>query len=517
MQQLSNKAQSYQLDKQALSWGLSVEELMKTAGFKSAEWLLKHFSTCSFDVLCGTGNNGGDGLVTAFYLKKAGREVRVFMPENSQNSLLHKQKKRVLSLNIKIHRLEDYHPELSSKISHKEFEAEESGLSFKVSEGETNSDAVIIDALFGVGLDRPLTGLFKEIVLKINLSQQKVVSLDLPSGLCADTGNILGSSVKAHWTLSFGLAKTGFYFNEGVEQTGDVIVLPIGFPKELRDQVCSSYFLVEKENVREFFPSYKSNANKTDRGHSLIVAGQEGMWGCGLLACRAAYSIGSGYVTWASENYPYKKSLEIPEALLAQIKELSLFDKKTAVGSGPGLGFSKAVQEFYLKLFQLEDKPILLDADALTFLAQNKGILLNKNFVLSPHYGELSRMLKVSSQSIAENPLLYAQQGAEKYKSWLFLKGFHSILSDGEKSWILNSGNSALGKAGSGDVLTGFLTGLMAQGLSPFKACLLGGMIHGETADRWLREKKDKNSFSASAIIEQLAFVMAEMKLPSSF
>ena len=501
MQQLSNKAQSYQLDKEARSWGLSVEELMETAGFKSAEWLLKHFSTCSFDVLCGAGNNGGDGLVTAFYLKKAGREVRVFMPENPQNSLLHKQKKRVLSLNIKIHRLEDY--QLSSKVS-------------SLKEGETHSGCMLIDALFGVGLDRPLTGIFKEAVSKINLSKQKIVSLDLPSGLCADTGNILGSSVKAHWTLSFGLAKTGFYFNQGVEQAGDIVVLPIGFPKELKTQVCSSYFLVEKEDVREFFPSYKSNANKIDRGHSLIVAGQEGMWGCGLLACRAAYTIGSGYVTWASENYPYKKSLEIPEALLAQIKDLSLFDKKTAVGVGPGLGFSKAVQEFYLKLFQLEDKPLLLDADALTFLAQNETVCLNKNFVLTPHYGELSRMLKVDSKRIAENPLLYAQQGAEKYNSWLFLKGFHSILSDGEKNWILNSGNSALGKAGSGDVLTGLLTGFMAQGLSLFKVCLLGGIVHGETAERWLREKKDMNSFSASAIIEQLAFVMAEMKLSSS-
>ena len=505
MKRLSNKAQSYELDKQARFEGLSVEKLMDTAGFKSAEWLLKYFPKSSFDVLCGVGNNGGDGLAMAFYLKKAGREVRVFMPESFQNSLLHKQKKRVLSLNIKTHKLEDYQPELSSKVFSSDIET-----------GETDLGSVVIDALFGVGLDRPLTGIFKETVSKINLSQQKVVSLDLPSGLCADTGNILGSAVKADWTLSFGLAKTGFYFNQGVEQAGDIVVLPIGFPKELKEKVCSSYFLVEKENVQEFFPSYTSNANKTDRGHSLIVAGQEGMWGCGLLASRAAYTIGSGYVTWASENYPYQKSLEIPEALLAQIKDISLFDKKTAVGAGPGLGFSKAVQEFYCKLFQFVDKPILLDADALTFLAQNEEVCLNKNFVLTPHYGELSRMLKVASKSIAENPLLYAQQGAKKYKSWLFLKGFHSILSDGETSWILNSGNSALGKAGSGDVLTGVLTGLMAQGLSLFKACLLGGILHGETAERWLREKKDMNSFSASAIINQLAFVMAEMKAPSS-
>ena len=486
MERLSNKAQSHDLDTQAASQGLSIEELMDTAGFKSAEWILKAFPKGSFYVFCGPGNNGGDGLAAAVYLKKAGRNVQVFLTENSKQALLERQKKKALSLNIKINKLEDYKPDKKH---------------------------ILIDALFGVGLNRPLKGLFKETVLKINLSRQTVLSLDAPSGLCTDTGNILGSSIKAHYTLSFALAKTGFYFNQGVEHSGKVVVLPIGFPKELIEKICSCYFLVEKADVQKFLPACKASANKTDRGHALIIAGKEGMWGCGLLACRSAYTAGSGYVTWAGEDYPYKKSLDIPEALLAQIKDDLLFEKKTAVGAGPGLGFAKAVQDFYLKLFKISKLPILLDADALTFLAQTNLEALNKNFALTPHYGELSRLLKTPSQDISKNPLLYAKQGAEKYNSWLFLKGFHSILSDGEKSWILNSGNSALGKAGAGDVLTGILTAFMAQGLPLFKACLLGGILHGETAERWLREKKDINAFSASEIISQLPFVMAELRV----
>jgi len=185
------------------------------------------------------------------------------------------------------------------------------------------------------------------------------------------------------------------------------------------------------------------------------------------------------------------------------------------VGAGPGLGFSKTVEKFYLKLQTLKI-PVLLDADALTFLAQTKAPRLNKrlnkNFVLTPHAGELSRMLKVSSKAVKDDPLCYAKQGAGQYKAWLLLKGFHSVLSDGEKSWVLNSGNSALGKAGTGDVLTGMITGLMAQGLSPFKACLLGAFLHGKTAEKWLQENKDVNAFSASEIIKSLPFVMAEIR-----
>ena len=226
------------------------------------------------------------------------------------------------------------------------------------------------------------------------------------------------------------------------------------------------------------------------------------MWGCGLLACRSAYTVGSGYVTWASANYPYESSLQIPEVLLARLEDKQLFDKKTAIGAGPGLGFSKPVESFILKLKDL-NLPVLLDADALTLIAQKQSFLLNKNFILTPHTGELSRLLNADSQSIEKDRLKYAKAGAIKYNCWLLLKGFQPILSNGEEHFLIQTGNSALGKAGTGDVLTGIITGLMAQGLSVFKACALGAMLHGETAGRWLAQGKDINSFSASEVINQ--------------
>lgn len=275
-----------------------------------------------------------------------------------------------------------------------------------------------------------------------------------------------------------------------------------------RDQNLS---ILSKKDVKAYLPSYPKTANKTDRGWSLIVAGQEGMWGCGLLASRSAYTVGSGYVTWASSDYPYQNSLQIPEALLARLKDKMLFDKKTAVGVGPGLFFSKPIKNFIFKLKDLK-LPVLLDAEALNLISTKKSFLLDKNFLMTPHTGELSRLLNIPSQTIEKDRIKYAQEGALKYNCWLLLKGFQPILSNGEQNFLLSTGNSALGKAGTGDVLTGIITGLMAQGLSVFKACVLGTVLHGETAVRWLAEGKDINSFSASDIIHQLPFVMSEFR-----
>ena len=483
MKALSSKAQSHQLDVLAPSYAVSNSQLMETASFKASEWLLKHFPPPkSFHIFCGPGHNGGDGFATAFYLKKAGREVQLFSCESS-NTLFNEKKKKAQTLNIEIKKLEEW----------------------KNQEG-----LVLIDSLFGVGLSRPLEGIFKDIVHKMNQSGQPLVALDTPSGLCADTGQIFGSGIKACYTLSFALGKPGFYLNEGPYHSGNIFIFPLEYPKELLDKVCNSIYLIDKKQVAAFLPSYKETANKSHKGWSLIAAGREGIWGCGLLACQAAYTVGSGYVTWASLNYPYEKSIQLPELLLNRLEDVNLFDKKTAIGAGPGLGLSKEIRNFIFKLKSL-NLPVVLDADAITLLSRQTHSALNKKFLLSPHSGELSRLLNIPSKIIDDDRLLYAREGAKKCHSWLLLKGLHPVLSDGEKQWIIPYGHPALGKAGTGDVLTGLITGLMAQGLSVFKAGTLGTVLHGETARRWVQQGKDQNAFSASQIIEELPFVMSEL------
>ncbi len=484
MRPLATKLQSKELDEKAVHYGLSAETLMDSAGFKASEWLLKTFPPPhSFSILCGPGHNGGDGLTAGFYLKKAGREVELFACESS-NDLFNKKKKSIQSLKLKVKSFDRW---------------------------MAQKGCVIVDALFGIGLDRPLEGPFQDLVSKINKSKNPVVAIDTPSGLCAGTGQVLGSAAQADYTLSFALAKPGFYLGEGGRLCGKILVFPIGFPSELLSQVCCSVYLIQKKHASSFLPVYKDTANKTDRGWSLIAAGRQGMWGCGLLACQAAYAVGSGYVTWASSSYPYKKSLKIPEALLSRLGEKQLFDKKTAIGAGPGLGFSNEARRFILKLKNLQ-LPVVLDADALTVISKQKEPALNKNFLLTPHTGELSRLLNIPSQKIDRDRLLFAKQGAVKYNSWLLLKGFLPVLSDGKKQWIIQAGNSALGKAGTGDVLTGLITGLMAQGLSVFQAGALGAVLQGETALRWINQGKDSNSFSASEIIKELPFAMSDLR-----
>ena len=477
-----SKSQSSQLDEQAPHYGLSAETLMENAGSQAAQWILSKYSEdFSFVVLCGPGHNGGDGWVLASSLKKAGRNVQVFSCKSS-NELWNIQRKKCLSLGLFPKNFSD----------------------FDVKEKE-----VIIDALFGVGLDRKIEGEFFDLIFKINKSSSSVVALDLPSGLCADTGSVLGIGVKASQTLSFALPKPGFYLNQGPAHCGEIQIFSIGFPKELLSKVCGKFFLISSEHVCSLLPVYKEEANKTHRGHTLIGAGREGMWGSAVLACEAAFRVGSGYVTWASEEYP--KNLEIPEALTALLGDKNLLHKKTSVALGPGLGFSSCLKELILRLKE-EKFPVLLDADAITLCAKEHIFNLGSHFLLTPHSGELSRLLEVSSENINKDRLLFAEKGASQMGAWLLLKGFHSVLSDGEKSYILNSGNSALGKAGTGDVLTGIISGLAAQGLGFPEAAALGAVLHGETAEKWCREGKDVNAFSASDILRLLPSVISEMR-----
>ena len=487
------KAESRALDQRAAeSFSLSASQLMDNAGLKAKQELLKLFpDRRTFKIFCGPGHNGGDGLSLAFYLQKAGLKPDIYLTETN-NPLFQEKKHRLMASSS------------GSKLK-------------KWEEWKAEGGEVLVDALFGVGLSRPLKGQSKELSLKIQAVSNggvPVVALDLPSGLCADTGKALGPAIKADFTLSFALAKPGFYLEDGPALCGKVKVLPIGFPQKLLTELCSSVERVETADGAKHIPSYKDSASKMDRGRALICAGREGMWGCGLLAARAAYIAGSGFVHWAGEDYPYKKSLEIPEAILSRYTDKNLFKNQKAVGAGPGIGFSPSAKKLLSRL-KLLNIPTVLDADALTLLSREKTLSsLGSNFLLTPHAGEMSRLLGCSQEEVERDRLLAARLAAQKYSCRVLLKGFYPILSDGRKSWILPFGNSALGKAGSGDALTGILVGLLAQGLSLFQASLLAVILQGETAEQWLKEGKDRNSFSSSEIINGLPSALLHLRLP---
>lgn len=482
MTPLSSRKQSRELDQQAKVWNLTGESLMETAGHISAKEICKLFPHQSLLILCGSGNNGGDGWVTARCLKEFGKSVSVFSVA-SLSELSQKKQNQAMKAGVPCHPL-------------KEIKAEDL------------KNQVVVDALFGMGLSRPVKGLFAQTISLINKTKERVISLDIPSGLCGDTGQVLGEAVKANQTFSYGLGKPGFYLGKGPGLTGKVKVFSIGFPEELMSEVCNSFFLVEKKNV--VLPLYEDEINKSHRGHALICAGRKGFWGSGVLACRGAFIAGSGYVTWASEGVP--NIIKIPEVLTINIRDSNLLKKKTSMALGPGLGFNQGVGDLIQQL-KSQIRPVVLDADALTLLSQNQDLFpLGSHFVLTPHTGELSRILEVPSKEIEKDRLHFAKKGAKKTGAWLLLKGFHTILSDGDRCWIVNAGNSALGKAGTGDVLTGLMAGFLAQGLSVREGALLAAIAHGETAEEWGRTGHDINSFSASEVLRLLPSVLFKMR-----
>ena len=557
-QALMSRAQSRQLDRQAACQGLTGGALMERAGARAARWISDKYPKARlFSALCGPGNNGGDGWAAARHLKSLGRRAAVYAPD-SGSPLFQLQKQKAAEAKVPQKKWDEWQP----------------------SQGE-----VLIDAVFGAGLNRNIEGEALSLISRIRESRRPVASLDLPSGICADTGQVFGAAVRARHTLAFALEKPGLRLRLGPAHAGGIVRIPLGFPKKLLDQVCGRFFLVSKKDAAAFLPSFPPTANKSHRGRTLIAAGRKGMWGCGLLACRGAFTVGSGYVSWAgcgsesaSENgdknrggktagqseseYPYEGAWASPEILTARLNDPDLFKKQTAAAAGPGLGFGRQAMRFLLRL-QKQNIPLVLDADALTLIAragrapakegksgsgpgrrgrnifkespeepggkpgaakktgQGKGRISPRAFpgfagpnrLMTPHSGELSRLLGLPSKEIDSHPLRFAEKGAKAMGCWLLLKGFHSVLSDGEKSYIINSGSSALGKAGTGDVLTGMAAGLLAQGLPLPEAALLAAALHGETADRWLRGGRDINAFSASALLDELPFAMAKARL----
>ena len=486
---LANSTQMAEIDRLSeQKYQIKPETLMESAGMAAAKKVLSSscFNTQHIMILCGPGNNGGDGLVIARHLLASGIKVDVFCPQNSKTPLIQKQKEKLK--NHTLYSIENI--EQIKKISQK--------------------SSLIIDALFGIGLSKNIEGIYFKIIEGLNQSNKQIISLDAPSGLDCNTGHIKGIAVKAHHTFSFGLAKAGFYLSKGPSCTGQISVLPIGFPKNLIEEQAHSYFLINESWVSSKLPQRKSDDHKAKQGHLLILAGQEGFWGAGKLACLSAYRMGVGYVTWAGRGEHPPLDF-VPEVLTKKISDKNLFENKTAVVIGPGLGVHKETKNLLLEL-KKQKMPVLVDADAFTVCVQENLFPLPSYWIATPHSGELARLFGIKGKDIDQNRLLFAQKSFQKTGSLVLLKGLHSILADQEKYFIIPTGNSALAKAGTGDVLSGFIGALMARSLSPFTAAAIGSFIHGKLADEWVKSGKDADALMAQDLKDLLPFVLTKLR-----
>ncbi len=494
---LASTEQSKKIDELSQKdFQLPSEVLMEAAGVSAAREIEQAYfpeiNHGRISIVCGPGNNGGDGLVIARHLHSAGyRDLAVFLLGHLRSELYQKQLTRLHLQGINVIDSSD-EPKALEKIK---------------------SSSLIVDAIFGIGLNQKVSEEFASAIQLMNQSKVPIVSIDTPSGLDCDRGIILGAAVRASMTLSFGLAKPGFFISEGPSHVGRLRILPIGFPYELLRKIATTRFGFTDKIARRYLPRRSDQSNKSKHGHALLLAGSSGFWGAAVLCASSAFRIGTGYVSLASFDDASKIIGEIPEVLIhSGLSEQLLESKKfTAIGIGPGLGIGEKTAKILKKLIQLDFQNVVVDADAITTCVEYNLFPLPKTWVMTPHAGELSRVLKITSEQIEQNRIEAAENAAKKVGCHVLLKGYRSVLADDKRALIILSGNSALAKAGTGDVLTGMITGLLAQNVPVVQATATAAYLHGRLADEWVKFGNDKRALLASDLRDQLPSLISRL------
>ena len=492
-------------------------ELMERAANKLVEVMQQRITTKDrILAVCGPGNNGGDGVAAARILHLQGYPVAILLvgEETKYSDQMKAQLDMVKNLGVTF--------ENSNKLS------------------EYN---IVIDALFGVGLSKPVKGIFEEIITRINECQNIVYAVDIPSGISADDGRKLNTAIIADETITFGHNKIGLLLYPGADYCGRITVADIGFPEEATEQAKPDTFYYEAEDINRI-PKRNNYSHKGTYGKVLIIAGSNGMAGAAALSARAAYRSGAGLVKIlsASCNRVIIQSL-LPEAIYAAYDEEGLdTDEKqqrlladiawaTAIVIGPGLGLSRTSYEVLNTVMRRATVPVIVDADAITLLAQRLeehsetailntmdwtnrmerlSELLPDNTILTPHLMELSRLAGLPISDITNNLIDTARKCSYNNKLIYVVKDARSIVADSNRYYINVSGNHGMATGGSGDVLTGMIAALAAQGMEPYEAACLGVYIHGMAGDE---AAKDKSTYSmmASDIVSSIEKVLISL------
>jgi ADP-dependent NAD(P)H-hydrate dehydratase / NAD(P)H-hydrate epimerase len=477
---LADSRQSQLMDQLAQNqFGLTSEVLMESAGAAVAEevHLIFKDKKRKILILIGPGNNGADGFVTARVLKRKGfTEIQCVLisSSSSPSDIWKKQLDRAKDLEIKT-------DEFSTTRLH-----------LAISESD-----LIIDSIFGTGFNRRLTQEMVELFTYINSKKKIVVAVDSPSGLNVDTGQLEPEAIRANLTVTFGLAKPGFYISKGTRYVGRIKVHHIGFPKKLLVQNANTYFAFGAKAAAKTMPTHEYNQNKSHFGAVHVFAGSEDYPGAGILCANAAGRLGAGYVYLHGLSNLYSQISQIPEVVYRPIEKFNINDIENshAFVVGPGLGINSQVKDLIMTLKKKKIQKVILDADAISVCRENNLWPLPSSWILTPHTGELSKLIEVSVKNIEQDRIAALKIATEKTGCVVLLKGFHSIVSASrntlEKHIIVLAGNVALAKAGSGDVLSGFIGALLAQGLEPINAACLGAYIHGRLADDWIKKGND--------------------------
>lgn len=448
-------------------------DLMERAAAACVNWLTKNYPDAeSFGIFCGKGNNGGDGLAIARMLMERNYKATVHILEFG-----HKGTDDFQANLARLHKLPeaDIHFIQSAENLH-----------------PIPPQQIIVDALFGSGLNRALEGVTAELVEHINNAGCEIVSIDIPSGLFTDRSSKGALTVKADHTLSFQCYKPAFLFAENGEATGQIHILDIGLHPGYYQQLQGQFELVDETVIHSIYRPRMKFSHKGNFGHALLVAGSYGKTGAALLSAKACLRSGAGLLTCHVPKCGYEiLQIAVPEAMLLTDfnssfntkidDDLSRYD---TIGIGPGIGTASETRMMLRELLDAYRNPVVLDADALNILAAQKDLLklVPAGSILTPHPKEFERLFGETVNDF-ETALL-ALQKAKELQSIIVLKGHHTLIATADGKGFFNStGNAGMATAGSGDVLTGMLTGLLAQGYSSVEAAILGVYLHGLAGD----------------------------------
>ena len=447
-------------------------------------------------VVCGSGNNGGDGFAIARILQNNRYSVETFCVGNPEHYTEETQEQ--------MHRLQ----ECGGKITY--------GMP------QEDSYSVIIDAVFGVGLSRKVEGRYRQVIEQMNRMRGTKFAVDIPSGLSATTGCILGCAFKADYTVTFQLKKIGLELSQGRTMAGRVIVPDIGIST---DSICEDQEIVRtagKDIYRKMLPDRPEDSNKGTYGRLLVIAGSKGMAGAAYLNAHAAYMTGAGLVRiyTSSDNREILQTL-LPEAIITTYEEynkeelLSLLTWADSVCIGSGLGMSRLSEKILKTVIEYVKVPCLIDADGLNLLAENKNYLnqmAERRFVITPHMKEMSRLTGTPVEELKEDRIQILKDFISRYRITCVLKDSRTLIASEEKGIRMNlTGNSAMAKAGSGDVLAGVISGWMVQGKEAEDAAELGTYIHGLSGDL-AKFEKGVYSVMARDLIEYISKALMKLE-----
>jgi NAD(P)H-hydrate epimerase len=487
------------LDKAAIE-GIGIPSLllMENAGRGVADSIKERYPNCKKAVvIVGRGNNGGDGLVVARYLINSGVEVKTFIiGEKEKLSPPTKTNASILEgMKAPIKYIQDV----------KEVAA------------EMEKTDLVIDALLGIGIKGEVRGLYRKVIELINASQN-IVAVDIPSGLEASSGQIAGVCVKANLTVTMELPKLGLLLYPGREYVGELVVKKIGYPTRLVEEFETNLELVEDALVKKKMPPRKPYSHKGTYGRVFVLAGSVGMTGAAALTAESALRAGAGLVTLGipqSLNPILEEKLtevitrplpEIDGALspeaLSQIEDI--LKEQDVLAVGPGISQRPQTAQLIRELLPKMKLPLVIDADGVNNLTVDILNELNAPTILTPHPGELSRLIKKPIAQIERDRVGTAKEFACNYNVVLVLKGVPTVTSlpSGEV-YINPTGNSGLASGGSGDVLTGIIAGLLAQGAKPGEAGFMGAYIHGLIADL-LKEELGERAMIAGDLVRKM-------------